>query len=82
METLGSAPLRQLLATLPIGQASKPVVSNDGAAILMVCAREQRNIAEPTRDEVSNRLLGERVELTSRQLQRDLRRRAVLEERA
>ena len=82
LETLGSPPLRQLLASLPIGQPSKPVVSNDGAAILMVCAREQRNVAEPTKDEVTNRLLGERVELTSRQLQRDLRRRAVLDERA
>lgn len=82
LETLGSAPLRQLLASLPIGQASRPVVSNDGVAILMVCSREQRNVAEPTKGEVSNRLLSERVELTSRQLQRDLRRRAVLEERA
>ena len=82
LETLGSAPLRQLLASLPIGQASKPVVSNDGAAILMICTREQRNVAEPTKDEVMSRLLGERVELASRQLQRDLRRRAVLDERA
>lgn len=82
LETVGSAPLRELLTRLTVGQASQPIVSNDGVAILMVCSREQKNVAEPTKEEVSNRLLQERVELTSRQLQRDLRRRAVLDERA
>ncbi len=82
LEGVGSAPLREILAGLALGQASRPIVSNDGVAILMVCSREQKNIAEPTKAEVSNRLLQERVELTSRQLQRDLRRRAVLDERA
>ena len=77
-----TAVLRELLAGMPVGQASRPIVSNDGVAVLMVCSREQKNIAEPTKEEVSNRLLQERVELTSRQLQRDLRRRAVLDERA
>jgi len=49
---------------------------------VMVCSREVKTAAAPTKEEVSERLLQERVELTSRQLQRDLRRRAVMDERA
>ena len=62
--------------------ASKPVVAAEGVAVLMVCSRETKTAAEPSKQEISNRLLGERIELASRQLQRDLRRRAVMEERS
>lgn len=81
LETVASAPLRSLLSGLKEGVASKAVVANEGAAVLMVCSREQKNAAAPTKEEVGERLLQERVELTSRQLQRDLRRRAMLDER-
>lgn len=81
LEGVGSPPLRQLLATMPLGQPSKPVVSSEGVAVLMVCSREEKVAVAPSKDEISNRLLQERIELASRQLQRDLRRRAVLEER-
>ncbi len=81
LDGVGSAPLRNLLATLPPGQASRAVVSPDGVAVLMVCSREDRNAAAPSKAEISNRLLQERVELASRQLLRDLRRRAVMDER-
>jgi peptidyl-prolyl cis-trans isomerase SurA len=81
LETVSSVPLRNLLAGLKDGVPSKPVVANEGAAVLMVCSREQKNAATPTKEEVGGRLLQERVELASRQLQRDLRRRAMLDER-
>ena len=81
LETVGSAPLRTLLAGLAVGVPSKPVIATEGAAVVMVCSREARAAAAPTKEEVSERLLQERVELTSRQLQRDLRRRAVMDER-
>ena len=82
LEGVASAPLRTLLSGLAPNQASKPVVANEGVAVLMVCSKETKTAAEPTKEEISNRLLGERVELASRQLQRDLRRRAVLDERS
>ena len=82
LEGVASVPLRNLLGGLTPGQPSKPVVANEGVAVLMVCSKETRTAAEPTKEEISNRLLGERVELASRQLQRDLRRRAVLDERS
>jgi peptidyl-prolyl cis-trans isomerase SurA len=81
LEGVTSPPLRQILTSLTPGQPSKPIVTTDGAVVLMVCTREQRNVSEPTKDEVSSQLLQQRVELASRQLQRDLRRRAVLDER-
>ena len=81
LETVSSTPLRNLLAGMKDGVASKPVVANEGAAVLMVCSREQKNAAAPTKEEVGERLLQDRVELASRQLQRDLRRRAMLDER-
>ncbi len=82
LETVASVPLRTLLSGLAIGVPSKPVVATEGVAVVMVCSREVKTASAPTKEEVSERLLQERVELTSRQLQRDLRRRAMMDERA
>ena len=71
-----------MLANLPIGRPSQPVIAPDGVLLLMVCSREQRNMNEFTPDAARNQILRDRVELLSRQLQRDLRRRAVIETRA
>jgi peptidyl-prolyl cis-trans isomerase SurA len=73
---------RQMLATLPFDHASQPIVSNDGIAVMIVCSREQKDVATLSKDDVRGQLIGERVELLSRQLQRDLRRRANVDERA
>lgn len=81
LEGVGSPPLRALLASMPLSQPSKPIVSSEGVAVLMVCSREEKVATAPSKEETSNRLLSERVELASRQLLRDLRRRAVLDER-
>ncbi len=81
LEGVASPPLRQLLGSLPIGQPSKPIVSTEGVAVVMVCSRDEKTAAAPSKEEITNRLLQERIELASRQLQRDLRRRAVLDER-
>ena len=82
LEGVGSPQLRALLSGLQPGVPSKPVVAAEGVAVILVCSREQKSQAAPSKEEITNRLLNERVELTSRQLQRDLRRRAVLDERA
>ena len=76
-----SPQMKALLGTMQPGQASKPLVSSDGIGVVMVCARDQKNLAEPNKQEISNRLLNDRVELISRQLVRDLRRRAVIDQR-
>ena len=74
-----SPQMKALLGGMQPGQPSKPLVSSDGIGVVMICARDQKNLALPDRQQISNRLLNERVELVSRQLVRDLRRRAVID---
>ena len=81
LESINPPSFRQMLATLPPDRASQPLVAQDGIAVVIVCSREQKNMAEFTREEIANRLLSERVENISRQLQRDLRRRAIIDVR-
>lgn len=81
LEALNPPALRQMLASLPIGRPSQPVISPDGILLLMVCSREQSREAEFTPDMARAQILRERVEVISRQLQRELRRRAIIEAR-
>ena len=79
LDNINPPELRDLLGNLPIGRATQPIISVDGALIFMVCARENRNLAEANPQQAREILLRDRVELLSRQLQRDLRRRAQIE---
>lgn len=73
--------LRQMMATQPIGKASQPLIADDGVAVLMICSRDNKTAALPGRQELTERIIGERAELASRQLLRDLQRRSVIERR-
>lgn len=81
LETVNPPPLRAMLAGLTPGKPSQPILMPDGVLVMMVCSREQKNLAELTPDQAKQQLLRDRIELLSRQLQRDLRRRAVIETR-
>jgi peptidyl-prolyl cis-trans isomerase SurA len=74
-------PLRALLAGLSPGKASQPILTPDGVMVMMVCSKETRNLAELTPDQAKEQILRERVENLSRQMQRDLRRKAMIERR-
>jgi peptidyl-prolyl cis-trans isomerase SurA len=82
LESVNPPQFRQMLASLPTDRASQPLVANDGIAVVIVCSREPKNLAQLSKDEITSRLISERVELLSRQLQRDLRRRAMIDVRA
>jgi len=82
LETINPPTFRQLLATLPFDRASQPLVASDGIAVVIVCSREEKNLATMTAAEMRQRILSERVELASRQLQRDLRRQATIDMRS
>lgn len=82
LESVQPPPLRQLIGGLQPGRASQPVIAPDGVAVIMVCTRETRNEAELTPDAARAQLLRDRAELLSRQVQRDLRRRAQIEMRS
>jgi len=70
------------LSTLPPDRATQPVVTSDGIAVLIVCSREQKNMATQSKQEVQAQLLNERVELLSRQLLANIRRHANIDIRA
>ncbi len=82
VDSISVPALREIVRTLPVGKASQPLIAQDGIAVMMVCARETRNLGIPTDRELSQRILAERVELASRQLMRDLQRRAVIDQRS
>ena len=73
---------RQLLQTIAIGQASQPLVATDGITVLVVCTREEKNLAAANAPEVKAQIIEERAELASRQLLRGLRRQATIELRS
>jgi peptidyl-prolyl cis-trans isomerase SurA len=81
-EQLNPPPLRALIAALTPRQPSQPIVAPDGIAVIMVCSRERRNEAEVTPAMARAAIVRERAELLSRQAQRDLRRRAQIEQRS
>ncbi len=81
LEGVNPPQFRAMLASLPIGRASQPLVAPDGIAVVVVCSRDQKNLAQLSPDEIRAQILSERVELASRQLQRELRRRANIDMR-
>jgi len=77
-----SPAMRAVLAGLQPNTSSKPLIATDGIAVIMICSREQKNVGIESREQVANRLVSERVELVSRQLLRDVRRRALIDMRS
>ncbi len=74
--------MQTVLAPVPVGGTTKPLVSIDGIAVIGICSKDQENVALETRDQIANSLLNERVDLAGRQESRDLRRHAVIDDRA
>jgi peptidyl-prolyl cis-trans isomerase SurA len=79
LETVNPAPFRDLLTKLPPNEASQPLVAADGIAVIIICSKEQKNTATLTKEDVRRRLITDRVEMVSRQLMRDLRRKATIQ---
>lgn len=82
VEGVNPPAFRQMLASIPIGKATEPLISRDGIAVIVVCTREEKNTAAITVDEVRNQLVGEHAELLSRQTMRDLHRQANIDMRS
>jgi peptidyl-prolyl cis-trans isomerase SurA len=82
LDSINPPALRQVLATLPFDKATQPLVTNDGIAVLIVCSRDEKNLAQESPDELRIQLLNQRIELLSRQLLADLRRHANIEIRS
>jgi peptidyl-prolyl cis-trans isomerase SurA len=79
LETVNPPPFRDLLSRLSANETSQPLVAADGIAVVTVCSKEQKNTAILTKEDVRHRIINERVEAASRQLLRDLRRKATIQ---
>lgn len=73
--------VQSVVADLPIGQASAPIALDNGLAVLVVCQRSDSTgaAALPSRDEVSNRILSEKLDGEARKYLRDLRQAAFID---
>jgi peptidyl-prolyl cis-trans isomerase SurA len=50
--------------------------------VVMVCSKTEKNLAAMTKEDIADQLIQQRVELASRQLQQDLKRKALIDQRA
>ena len=80
MDEYAGAGIRAAAALkIPAPKASQPLVAGDGIAVIIICSKEQKNTATLTKEDVRRNLVSERVEMASRQLMRDLRRKANIQ---
>jgi peptidyl-prolyl cis-trans isomerase SurA len=73
--------LQKVVAKLPVGRVSDPLRRADGVTLLMVCNRTEEKSIIPTRDEVAEALLRQRLELQADRYLRDLRSNATVDTR-
>lgn len=81
LDVVSPPAFRQILETLPIGQATQPLVAADGITVMVLCSREQKNLAVSDTAALKEQIVEQRAELLSRQLQQTLRRQATIDVR-
>ena len=79
LEGVNPQAFRQLLQTQAIGQPTQPLVSGDGITVLVVCTREEKNLAAANVPELKAQIVEERADLAARQMQQALRRESTIE---
>ena len=75
-------PMQALLKPMVPGVPSKALVTPEGVMVVMVCSKTEKNLAAMTKEDIADQLIQQRVELASRQLQQDLKRKALIDPRA
>ena len=76
--------LRDLITKLGNNQVSEPILQRGGVGVIMVCSKETSTAksGDPTREEVFDSLLRQKLDTVSRRYLRDLRRAAYVDVRA
>jgi peptidyl-prolyl cis-trans isomerase SurA len=74
--------MRNIVLGLEPGQASQPIVQKNGVGVIMVCDKAAPSSPTvPTRDEIGETLMRQRLETLARRYMRDLRRTAFVDVR-
>jgi peptidyl-prolyl cis-trans isomerase SurA len=81
LENVSPPAFRTVLGALQPDQTSRPLIARDGIAVVILCSRDEKNLAALSREQVGNRILDQRAELASRALLRELQRQAMIDQR-
>lgn len=81
LESVSPPQFQAILAGLPVGRASQPLISQDGVAVMILCSKERKAMSAMSKADLQRFLINERIELLSRQMMRDLRRQASIQYR-
>jgi len=75
--------MRNIVLALEVGQASQPIVQKNGVGVIMMCERVAAPSAPtvPTREEIAETLMRQRLDTLARRYMRDLRRTAFVDVR-
>jgi peptidyl-prolyl cis-trans isomerase SurA len=72
--------MRSFVLGLGIGKASQPILQRNGVGVIMVCGKaSEQPDAAPTRAEVLNSLVRQRIDVLARRYLRDLRQAAFVD---
>jgi peptidyl-prolyl cis-trans isomerase SurA len=71
--------LRATVLALKVGEASKPIPARGGIGVVMVCDRVDPPSPIPSRDQVFDQIMRQRMDQMSRRYLRDLRRNAYVD---
>ncbi len=74
-------PIGTAVASLAAGQSSRPVASQAGIHVFVVCSRKdvERNVEPPTKDGVADHLFNQQLAMQAQRYIRDLRSDATIE---
>jgi peptidyl-prolyl cis-trans isomerase SurA len=75
--------MRDVLNKLSVGETSQPILQRNGIGIVMLCSKEAQSAksGEPTREEIFETILRQKLDTVSRRYLRDLRRAAYVDVR-
>ena len=74
--------MRSVVLALEPGQTSPPIVQKNGVGVIMMCEKAAPSAPTvPTRDEIAETLMRQRLETLARRYMRDLRRTAFVDVR-
>ena len=77
-----TAEMRGLVNRLAIGQVSPTIVQKNGVGVVMICAKTEAKAGKgPSREEISESILRQRLDNVARRYLRDLRRNAYVDVR-
>jgi peptidyl-prolyl cis-trans isomerase SurA len=72
---------RDAATSLPVGEISEPIRSDQGLHLLVVCSKRSNTAQGLNHDQIENQLIGEQLQMINKRYLRDLRNSASIEVR-